>query len=83
MFAHPDRPSATGVSTWANLRHTGYGPDPWRPRKSGPQPQTGAAWTGEGANVGSGWPAAVEVKPAGGGGGGGGGGHERGAWVWG
>jgi len=65
VFAHPARPSATGVSTWANLRHTGYGPDAWRPRKSGPEPQTRAAWTGEGANVGAEWPAAVEVKPPG------------------
>ncbi len=66
VFAHPDRPSATGVSTWANLRHTGYGPDPWRPRKSGPEPQTEAAYTGVGASVGEAWPAAVEVKPGGG-----------------
>ena len=62
VFAHPARPSATGVSTWANLRHTGYGPDAWRPRKSGPEPQTVDAWTGAGAATGSEWPAAMEVK---------------------
>lgn len=55
QFANPDSPSATGVSTWSNLRHTPYGPDPWRPRKD--IAQTDAAWTGPE------WPAPKEIAP--------------------
>ena len=45
LFAHPTAPAATGVSTWDNHRHTGYGPDPWRPRNDKVK-LTEEAWTG-------------------------------------
>ena len=55
QYAHPSRPSATGVSTWANTRHTGYGSDPWRPRKD--IAQAADAWTGPG------WAAPRPIAP--------------------
>jgi len=47
VFAHPEAPTKTSVSTWVNARKTDFGPDAWRPRgdtKQGPSAWTGPAW---------------------------------------
>jgi len=56
IFAHPKSPTATGVSTWDNHRHTGYGPDKWRPRNDKVK-LTQEAWTGPS------WAPTKEITP--------------------
>ena len=50
VFAHPDAPSQTGVSTFVNYRYTQRGAEAWKPRTDGTYAkgvaQTASAWTG-------------------------------------
>ena len=54
--AAPNAPAATGLSTWDNHRHTGYGPDPWKPRNDKVKFDEGA-WSGPG------WHGKKEIEP--------------------
>jgi hypothetical protein len=58
VFAHPTAPASTGVSTWVNWRHTGYGPDPWKPRNDKIKFDQ-SAWTGPD------WAPVKEIPPPG------------------
>lgn len=56
IYTHPNAPAATGLSTWDNHRHTGYGPDPWKPRNDKIKFSEGA-WSGPG------WHAKKDIEP--------------------
>ena len=56
VFAHPDAPSATGVSTFVNYRYTQRGGEDWKPRADGATHAKGAA-QGPSAWTGPEWPA--------------------------
>jgi hypothetical protein len=57
IFAHPDAPSSTGVSTFVNYRYTQRGNESWKPRADGSTHAAGVA-QGPTAWTGPEWPAA-------------------------